>query len=444
MRAHLKNFFIPHEGNDFHPHILHTKRAVFYGSFFLALKGLIFIFILLLPSVVFVMPDVLAKEQSRLLTLTNNLRREKGLSVVRGVTALGVSSDFKALDMANLHYFSHTSPSGHGLAYFLSRADYRYDLAGENLAMGFTSAEEIFASWVKSPTHYANLVDPNFTEFGVSIESGTYDDLDTVYVAQHFGKPKTVREKPFPSVESVDTKTSSSQKIELSLASTPAPAPAKKVQTQIVAATPSITSTSSSSLPFETASSPVTSSPPALSQEKVLPPKVTPVQVSEDSTLSWLDLKEKTKFLAEVKITGDIKTAVVQIKDYSIPLLKEKDGIYRGTLIAAEPVNSFFDPVIAPSLTITQKNGEVINAFIKWKDIKVLAPTPIEKYTQAKSLSNFTGTVFKFSKAVYLFFAIFFSTALLLSIFVEFRRQHHHITLQTVCLILLLCSLLIV
>jgi len=57
MKRALKKYFIPHEENNYHPHILHTKRAVFYGAVSLVLKMVVVLFVLALPARVFVLPD---------------------------------------------------------------------------------------------------------------------------------------------------------------------------------------------------------------------------------------------------------------------------------------------------------------------------------------------------------------------------------------------------
>ena len=74
MKQTLKKYFIPHAGNGYHPHFLHTKRALFYSVFFLLIKASLFFFVLLLPAQVFVLPDVLAEEQRQIITLTNAIR----------------------------------------------------------------------------------------------------------------------------------------------------------------------------------------------------------------------------------------------------------------------------------------------------------------------------------------------------------------------------------
>lgn len=189
MQATLRKYFIPHAGNDYHPHILHTKRAIFYSIFFILIKALLVAFVALLPVEVFVLPEVLIAEEIKLVNLTNELRARNGLPALAEQVLLDKSSALKAEDMAVNKYFSHNGPGGHNLAYFLNQTGYKYNVAGENLAMGFTGAEQVLDAWVKSPTHLANLLDKDYKEMGVGLQTGDYGGESVVYVAEHFGEP---------------------------------------------------------------------------------------------------------------------------------------------------------------------------------------------------------------------------------------------------------------
>lgn len=46
-------------------------------------------------------------------------------------------------------------------------------------------------AWKNSPTHYSNLVDPNFSEIGVALAGGSYLTKDTIFGAQYFGLSQT-------------------------------------------------------------------------------------------------------------------------------------------------------------------------------------------------------------------------------------------------------------
>lgn len=89
----FRKYFIPHEGNNYHPHILHTKRAVFYGGFFVALKALVIAFAVLIPTEAFLSPDVLAAQSRQIVTLVNNLRVGNGLKPLSDAVSLDASAN---------------------------------------------------------------------------------------------------------------------------------------------------------------------------------------------------------------------------------------------------------------------------------------------------------------------------------------------------------------
>lgn len=197
MKKIFKKYFISHSENNFHAHLLHTKRAVFYSLVFLLTKIILVAFVLFLPVGVFVLPDVLAEEQRQILVLTNQLRQSKKLAVLSEVNKLDLSAQNKAEDMATNNYFAHSIDSKN-LSTWLQGVGYKYEVAGENLAVGFSSAEDILAAWQKSPTHYANLIDPDFQDLGIGLAGGIYKDQPTVFIVQHFAAPVAIAKEELP------------------------------------------------------------------------------------------------------------------------------------------------------------------------------------------------------------------------------------------------------
>lgn len=188
MRNTLKKYFIPHLENNYHPHILHTKRTVFYGLIFLLAKVVVVAFVVFLPTEVFVLPDVLAEEQRQIITLTNEVRVDLGLPALVVVKKLNNSAQYKADDMSAKEYFAHTK-NNKTVATWLEDADYKYETAGENLAVGYSTAQDIVDAWKNSPTHYVNLIDKDFKDFGVGLAGGVYNGQPTVFIAQHLASP---------------------------------------------------------------------------------------------------------------------------------------------------------------------------------------------------------------------------------------------------------------
>ena len=193
MRKTFKKYFIPHEENNYHPHFLHTKRTVFYGLVFSLVKVVMVTFVILLPTEVFVLPDVLAEEQRQIVKLTNEVRIDRGLPVLVVATKLETSSQNKANDMAEKEYFAHTQ-GNQTVSAWLKSVGYKYETAGENLAVGYSTAEDIVNAWKNSPSHYANLIDTDFIELGVGLAGGVYNNQPTVFIAQHLASPLSFEE----------------------------------------------------------------------------------------------------------------------------------------------------------------------------------------------------------------------------------------------------------
>ncbi|MBT3538904.1 hypothetical protein HN481_02145, partial [Candidatus Parcubacteria bacterium] len=103
--------------------------------------------------------------------------------------------------------------------------------------------------------------------------------------------------------------------------------------------------------------------------------------------------------------------------------------------------NELFKVITTPSISVSAVDGTLIQDNIIWNNVKVVSPTPVEKYTRAEtSLGGFTN-IFNVSRNIYLGFIIFFAIALALKIFIAFRKQHHHVIIQTLLLIGLLVVL---
>ncbi len=70
---------------------------------------------------------------------------------------------------------------------------YKYDFyyIGENIAKGYQSVSDVVAGWIDSDGHCKNLMDPHFTELGMSLlESDDSNDHYGKYWTQDFGQPK--------------------------------------------------------------------------------------------------------------------------------------------------------------------------------------------------------------------------------------------------------------
>lgn len=108
---------------------------------------------------------------SSLLQYTNDYRAKSNELSLTIDAKLSAAAQAKADDMVNNDYWSHTSPSGKTPWSFISASSYNYQVAGENLAYGFSNAKDTVTGWMNSPSHRANLMNPNYTNVGFGIAS---------------------------------------------------------------------------------------------------------------------------------------------------------------------------------------------------------------------------------------------------------------------------------
>ncbi len=186
----LRDLFIPYYGNNYQPEFLKAKRVLFYSGSAILVKIIVVLAIAMLPLSAWVTPDVSTEQSRKIIQLTNQVRQNLKLQPLTENYILDQVALAKAQDMLTNQYFAHISPSDKGIDSFLNMFGYHYDLAGENLAMGFSGSADVVNAWIKSKTHYANLTDPNFTEIGVAMSTGKFNSLDTTLVAQVFGSPR--------------------------------------------------------------------------------------------------------------------------------------------------------------------------------------------------------------------------------------------------------------
>ncbi|WP_286231135.1 CAP domain-containing protein [Neobacillus mesonae] len=106
----------------------------------------------------------------QVINLTNVERRKKGLSDLKADSQLSGVAQKKADDMQQNHYFSHTSPT-YGSPFDMMR-DFgvTYKSAGENIAQGQRTPQEVVTAWMNSEGHRANILSTKYTHIGVGFE----------------------------------------------------------------------------------------------------------------------------------------------------------------------------------------------------------------------------------------------------------------------------------
>ncbi len=112
-----------------------------------------------------VCPQGYNAQACQVVELTNQHRQRNGLPPLRVSQGCTQVAADHATDMVRSGFFDHTSPTRGGLH---QRArSYGFRSAGENIARGQRSPDEVVRDWISSPGHNSNLLG-NFTHIGVA------------------------------------------------------------------------------------------------------------------------------------------------------------------------------------------------------------------------------------------------------------------------------------
>lgn len=218
IRHHLKNWFVPHKGNNHHPHYVRTSGLIviailvislqFVGHYVSAGKGS-------------VLGYASAISVNEVVTLTNQERVSAGLGALATSGALNVAAANKAADMFAHDYWAHVSPSGVQPWYWIEQAGYSYLYAGENLAKDFNTSSGVVAGWMGSAGHRDNILNANYQNIGVAAVNGTLLGSQTTLVVAMYGSPYSAAPvaPAAPATQSQPTQT-----VEPEVAPAPAPA----------------------------------------------------------------------------------------------------------------------------------------------------------------------------------------------------------------------------
>lgn len=166
------------------------NNLIAYFLLFVIIGNFFYILSTISPDFKNKLSDTAAVIASLLIFETNQERAEKQIPELKENPTLTKAAQLKANSMAEKGYFSHTDPEGNSPWYYLNLAGYKYEFAGENLAVNFVESKEVHKAWMNSATHKANIIQPKFTEIGIATAEGVYKGKKAVFVVQFFGTPK--------------------------------------------------------------------------------------------------------------------------------------------------------------------------------------------------------------------------------------------------------------
>ncbi|KAJ9075276.1 hypothetical protein DSO57_1037692 [Entomophthora muscae] len=117
-----------------------------------------------------------------MLMQVNRVRAKTGARALRINDKLMTAAQRHSQDQANSRQMSHTGSDGSDISTRVNRVQYQYRAIAENVAYNQRSVSEVMTSWINSPGHYANLINPQYQDFGAG--------MSNYYWTQNFGTPQ--------------------------------------------------------------------------------------------------------------------------------------------------------------------------------------------------------------------------------------------------------------
>ena len=98
--------------------------------------------------------------------LVNVERANAGLPALEADPLLTEAAALRTVEIIDL--FSHTRPNGSSCFTVLDELQATYRLAGENIAIGQQTPQQVVSAWMDSPGHRDNILHPGYSRIGVA------------------------------------------------------------------------------------------------------------------------------------------------------------------------------------------------------------------------------------------------------------------------------------
>ena len=118
--------------------------------------------------------------ENEVISLVNAEREKAGLKALDADTGATNVAHIRAKEI--VQSFSHTRPDGRTCFTAASDLGVSYRTAGENIAYGYATPEQVVNGWMNSEGHRKNILSPSFTKIGI----GCYESNGVLYWSQFF------------------------------------------------------------------------------------------------------------------------------------------------------------------------------------------------------------------------------------------------------------------
>ncbi|MFA7689445.1 MAG: CAP domain-containing protein [Bacilli bacterium] len=114
-------------------------------------------------------PNDISALETEVIRLVNNERGKAGRPALAPNNELSRVARLKSEDFVKNNYFSNSSPT-YGTPFDMLRSfGITFTAAGENIAKGQRTAQEVMNTWMNSSGHRANILNPTYNQIGVGV-----------------------------------------------------------------------------------------------------------------------------------------------------------------------------------------------------------------------------------------------------------------------------------
>ena len=132
----------------------------------------------------------LERVRREMLARVNRERATHGLAPLRRHPRLDDAAQAHAQDMFTRRYYAHDTPESKSVMDRIQALGFRARYAGENIARGQYSVDEVMDGWMGSKAHREHLLSRIFDDVGFGLAFGKNPGGYEILWVQDFGRPK--------------------------------------------------------------------------------------------------------------------------------------------------------------------------------------------------------------------------------------------------------------
>ena len=144
------------------------------------------------PEIVENSSSTLSAQITKILDMTNAERSNVGLAPLTYNPQLAQAADIHSADQRNqpctVESLSHRGSDGSNAGDRIIRTGLSVRTWRENIACGFSGVDAVMVGWMNSAGHRANILNPEMTQIGISIN---FSDTGRYYWVQEFAVPRS-------------------------------------------------------------------------------------------------------------------------------------------------------------------------------------------------------------------------------------------------------------